>query len=188
MIIYPAPGNRSGFHQKKKTESKNKMKTNCKALPYIIALVAFIAALSIPPTVHAADYDVIKTFVASGTNRLVDAASTNLDAVADLTQWTEFQLEVQAGNSNAVTGSLDIRWDTSNDGSKFPTHLALANNSGWFAVPLTNNGTAAIWHSNISVGALGYWRIEYITNNLGGFSSTGLTVRAYAKPKNTSLR
>lgn len=151
----------------------------------IIALAALLAAVLTPPA-QAADYGVQKTIWSFGATNVTGTA-TNLDSAVDLTQFTEFQLEVRVDLTNAAAGTLDLRWTTSNDGSQYTTAPALAGVSGWFSVPLTNNGTTATWRTNISVGALGYWKLAWLTN-AAGQSITNASLRIYAKPKNTTLR
>ena len=107
--------------------------------------------------------------------------ASNLASVANLTFYSAMTLEVKAGFTNASTGTLDIQWDTSANGTEFCANKACPGTSGWFAVPLTNGTTSTYWTTNISnIGAMGYWRLNWITNNAVQHM-TNVSIRAYVK-------
>lgn len=139
----------------------------------LLALMAF--------GVSAQQYGVHATLVnLQGTN--VTATATNVAAILGANKFDSFALDVFWGLTNAATGSLDVRWDTSCDGSNFSSSPAAAGSSGWFSVPLTNAGLVGCWMTNLTVGDIGYWRINWITNNTGQ-SMTNIVIKAIRKYK-----
>lgn len=138
------------------------------------------------PTAARAQYGVQKTFW-SATLTNTTAFSTNLSAAIDVTQVTDFALNVRCGVTNPVTGTIDIAWQTSADGNWPATNgqaMAVIGQAGWFSIPCTNMGTILNWNTNITVGAVGYWRIAYITNNTVQ-NMTNAVVTGYIKTQRT---
>jgi hypothetical protein len=135
---------------------------------------------------RAAEWDAIGTFwrVTDFTN--ATATATNLDTAIDVREFSEFTLEVQAGLTNASTGTIDLRWTTSNDGTKYSAAPAAPGASGWFSVPLTGAGTSASWRTNIPVGSYRNWKISWSTN-VAGQHMTNVLIRAYGKPVKRNL-
>lgn len=149
-----------------------------------VMAAAILALFTLP--VRAADYAVQKTFwsVTDFTN--VTATATNLAQAIDVTQVSDFALQIKTGITNPSAGSLAIQWETSLDGTFLTTNNPAApGSSGWFSVPLTNSGTRTVWTTNITVGAVGYWRLSWLTNSAGQ-SITNVSITGYAKPKRTS--
>lgn len=151
-----------------------------KSLLKLAALVAVIASASFA---RAQQYGVLHTFwnVADFTN--TTATATNLASAVTLTKTAKWTLWVVVGVTNPAAGTLDVRWDCSADGSNFLTtnNPAVPGSSGWFSIPLTNSGTKIVWATNMTADALGYWRLNWLTN-AAGQSVTSITVQAYSKP------
>lgn len=175
----------SGVHRH---VGKIKMLMRMKA-GWLVPLLLFFF-LSATPTVRAGDYAVQKTFWSfAGTWTNSPAVVTNLAAAIDVTQVTDFSLQVVAKTTNAaVGGSLDFVWETSLDGSNWPTsytnNAANSRTTGWFSALVTNNVTT-VWVTNITVDSIGYWRIRSLTNATSG-NFTNLSIVGYIKPKRTN--
>ncbi len=152
-----------------------------------LLLFFFVAA---PPRAVAGDYAVQKTFWSfAGTWTNSPAVVTNLAAAIDVTQVTDFALQIVAKTTNAaVGGSLDFVWETSLDGSNWPTsytnNAANSRTTGWFSALVTNNVTT-VWVTNITVDSIGYWRIRSLTNATSG-NFTNMSIVGYIKPKRTN--
>lgn len=114
------------------------------------------------------------------------ATASNWNSSVSLTKFDSFVLETGVGTaSTAAGGTLDIRFSTSNDGINWTTGLNQPGASGWFSLSPTNSAAGMAWsRTNIVVGSIGYWRIEWVTNNTG-VTLTNFTIRAYVKPKRT---
>ena len=168
----------------------NTIKKLIKSVRHLLALAACAMALVGPPAADAADYAVQKTFVSFNGTATNDVNSiSNLNAAIDVTQFTDFALQVLAKSTNAaVAGGISIVWETSLDGSNWPTYVtnnaATPHMQGWFNVPTTNNVTT-LWTTNITVNSVGYWRIRTITNASSG-SFTNFAITGYVKPKRTN--
>ncbi len=142
---------------------------------------------------QAADYAVQKTFWSfNGTWTNSTTIVTNLNAVIDLTQFSDWALQIVAKGTNNTggAGSFDINWETSLDGSNFASITnagggGLLRTSGWFAAPVQSNVTTTVWITNITADAIGYWRLRSVTNNTG-MNYTNLTISGYVKPKRTN--
>ena len=163
------------------------MNTKFKLSTVLLAAAAAIAFMAAPPPAHAGDYAVQKTIwsVTDFTN--LTTTATNVAAVVDCTQVSDFLLHVTTGLTNPSAGSLSLQWETSGDGSSWiiTNNPALAGSSGWFGIPLTNSGTKTVFTTNITVNSAGYWRATWITN-IAGQHMTQVVVRAYIKPKRTN--
>lgn len=146
-----------------------------------LALVAILSAFALPA--RAQQYGPLHTFwnVADFTN--ATATATNLASAVTLTKTAKWTLWVVVGVTNPAAGTLDVRWDCSADGSTFLTtnNPAVPGSSGWFSIPLTNSGTKIPWATNMTSDALGYWRLNWLTN-AAGQSVTSITIQAYSKP------
>lgn len=120
-----------------------------------------------------------------GVNDFTNATGTasNLAAATTMTKNDQFTLWVVAGFTNPCAGNLNIQWDCSADGVNYLTtnNPTVSGSSGWFSIPLTNSGTKVVWATNITVGTLGFWRINWFTN-AAGQSMTNVTIQAYVKP------
>lgn len=165
------------------------MKTKLKILGTAFAFFAVAVALLTPPRARAADYAVQKTFWSfAGTWTNSPNAVTNLNSAIDVTQVTDFALAFVARSTNTTgAGTLDFVWETSPDGSNWPitlTNAASGRAQGWFSAPITN-GVAHVWVTNITVDAIGYWRIRSITN-ASSCNFTNLSITGYVKPKRTN--
>lgn len=112
--------------------------------------------------------------VANFTNN--PAATTNLNAVVDTTRHSSFDLEVVVGLTNASTGTLEIGFDLSNNGTTY-------GNTSTFTIPLTGAGTVATWRTNISMSTARYWRLTWLTNSASQHI-TNVSVKAYTKRAN----
>lgn len=172
---------------------KLKMLFRIKSFGLVPLLMLFGMAL-MTPRIHAADYAIQKTFWQSssstGSTNAVGTV-TNLNSVADLSQFTDFVLEVTAVSTNSTSGgTFDINWDTAADPTRFGSGAAIASQNGsrgWFSIPLTNTvaNVTSVFTTNITVNALGYFRIISLTNN--SFQClTNWRVAAWVKPKRTN--
>ena len=151
------------------------------------ALCAALLTLT-PPAARAGDYAVGKTFWSfNGTWTNTATAVTNLSAAIDVTAVTDFSLQViaKATNGGAVgAGGFSIVWETSLDGSNYSveTNASFGRSMGWFAVPVSTNAITTTWVTNITVDAIGYWRIRSVTNNCN-MNYTNISILGYVKPK-----
>jgi hypothetical protein len=162
--------------------------TNMKFIKRTLALALLALALT-TPQLKAADYAVQKTFWSfAGTWTNSPTIVTNLNAAIDVTQFTDFALLVKAaGTNNSVgAGSFDIVWETSLDGVNWPgTTNQIGRTIGWFSAPYQSNSFNSVWVTNITVDAIGYWRIRHVTNQCN-MNFTNLTIAGYVKPKRTA--
>lgn len=149
----------------------------------LILIAAFALAFALPA--DAQQYGAIKTLLSISTTNANNTA-TNVGNIGGananyvtLTKKGDFVLEVQALFTNAVTGTIDVNYTTSADGSNWATTGA---GTGTFSVPCTNSGTALYWTTNITVNALGYWKATWVSNATG-LSTTSLVVKAWGKPE-----
>lgn len=151
--------------------------------------LALALLLAVVPQAKAGDYAVQKTFWSfAGTWTNVAATSTNIAAAIDVTPVTDFALQFLAKGTNNTggAGSFDVVWETSLDGSNWPgTTNLVGRTTGWFSVPLQSNNVTTVWTTNITVDAIGYWRIRHITNN-ANMNFTNIAVTGYIKPKRTN--
>jgi len=166
---------------------KSLLHSALRASRFALASAALMALLAfITPPAKAADFALDKTFwsVANFTNNT--GTATNLAQAMDCQRVADFSLEVRTGNTNPSAGSLSIFWETSNTGNWLVTNTpALTGSAGWFSVPLTNSGTKTIWTTNITVGPTRYWRISWVTNQVGQHM-TNVFIAGYVKPQRTS--
>lgn len=165
------------------------MKTKFQNFRLLLASVALFAAVAVTPRVEAGDYSLQKTFWSfAGTWTNVVGTATNLAAAIDVQQVTDFSLQAIFINTNAATaGTIDVVWETSVDGSNWPTQSTNASNGraqGWFSFVVTNN-VKSVWITNITVDSIGYWRIRHLTNSSSG-NYTNVQVVGYIKPKRTN--
>lgn len=155
----------------------------------ILSAALLTAALFTPPPAKAADYAVQKTFWSfAGTWTNTPTTVTNVAAAIDVTQFTDFALQVVAsGTNNSVgAGSFDFVWETSLDGSNWPGITnQIGRTVGWFSVPMQTNSIKTVWVTNITVDAIGYWRIRHITN-AANMNYTNIAITGYVKPKRTN--
>jgi len=162
-----------------------------KLIKHLAALIVLFSALILLSTLpaKAADYAVQKTFWSfAGTWTNSATVNTNLNAAIDLTQVTDFVFSVVASTTNNTGGGggLNFLWETSADGTNWPQDTnSILNNVGWFAVPIQSNNVLTAWNTNITVNAVGYWRIRYMTNASGN-AITNIAIRGYVKPKRTN--
>jgi hypothetical protein len=147
-----------------------------------LMLVLFVLAMIAMLRVEAQQYGSATALLSiGGTN--ATATATNVSALSTavtLTKYGDFDLEVIIGVTNAATGTYDLRWSTSNDGTNYATSPAAPGASGWFSIPLTNAGTRVVWRTNIVTGA-GYWRVDWATN-ASGQHATQQVIRPWIKP------
>jgi hypothetical protein len=158
-----------------------------KKLFALIALALLAFALITPPA-RAADYAVQKSIWSfAGTWTNVVGATSNLNAAVDCTQVSDFLLAVQLYGTNAdltTTLGYSIVWQTSADGTTWG-NLSTGNGSaGWFGLATTNS-LPNVWHTNITMNSLGYWRVAWVTN-ASGQCLTNVQIKAYVKPKRTN--
>lgn len=108
--------------------------------------------------------------------------TTNWNAAVTGTKWDSFVLEVRAGSASALGGPINIRWSTSADGSSYTSPLAASGASGWFSAPLTTAAAGVgTWTTNITLNSVGFWRIDYATNQTT-VTLTNFHIRAFYKP------
>lgn len=156
-----------------------------KHLVKYLALVAFLLALLAPPARAADQYGYVTVTNNTGTAvAWATGGATNWAAPITLVKHEEFVLEISQGTASAAAGgTIDVRWSTSSDGTTWTTGLNQSGNSGWFSAGVTNSAAGmARWRTNITVGSIGYWRIDWATNQIGQ-TITNFNVRAYLKPK-----
>jgi len=151
---------------------------NMKSLLAVLAVLALAATV---PTVRAAEYAPIGTVWSAPNFTNATGTATNLAVTIDCTTTTDFSLTFEFGLTNPAAGSFNCRWEKSATRNFLITNIANHADSGWFAVPLTNRGTKTVWTTNITMDAIGYYRIVWGTNQIGQ-SVTSALVRAYAKP------
>jgi hypothetical protein len=167
----------------------NTIKKLIKHMRLLLAFAACIFALAGPPVATAADYAVQKTFWSfAGTWTNGPTIVTNIAAAIDVTQFTDFALQIVAKGTNAAgaAGSFDVVWDSSLDGSNWPgTTNLVGRTTGWFSAPVQSNNVTTVWLTNITVDAIGYWRIRHITN-AANMNYTNISVTGYVKPKRTN--
>jgi hypothetical protein len=109
---------------------------------------------------------------------------TNVSVAMDCTTLSDFALGIVAiaTNNTGGAGSLDVVWETSVDGNNWPMQTnALLNNVGWFSIPLQSNHIMTCWGTNITVNAIGYWRVRHITNK-ANICFTNLNMWGHIKP------
>lgn len=88
-------------------------------------------------------------------------------------------------NATGAQGNvaLGVRWSVSADGVNWPaTAIDVAGQTGHFTIPLTNNTGQITWQTNITMNTLGYWRLDYLTNNHSGSLTNG-HIKAWFKPQ-----
>lgn len=161
-----------------------KLITSIKAAAFALAAIALI---TLPvPKAEAADYAVQKTFYSfAGTDTNVVGQKTNLNAAIDCTQFTDFMLEFRATGTNAAgtaTGGFAVAWEYSADNSNWGTVDTMSQH--WFGIPTTNKITT-VFVTNITVNAIGYWRLAWLTNN-SAHCITNMSIKGYVKPKRTA--
>ena len=138
---------------------------------------------------RAQQYEAITTLWSSGPNLTNPATlATNLSVTAagtngvNATSLGDFLLVFDGMFTNATAGPMNLTYETSGDGVNWNTNKGIAGGNGWFGIPCTNDGVRTIWSTNITVAALGYWRIGWVTNQTGQ-ALTNVSVVAYRKPR-----
>jgi hypothetical protein len=154
----------------------------------LLTLLALLALTLLP--LRAADYAVQKTITNAPVISFANAAQLTINQAVDVTQVGDFALSVFSVSSTAVSGAapLAVKWQTSLDGVNWnaTTNDAPGRAQGWFHIPAsTGGGFTNYWVTNITVDAIGYWRVANITNTTGQ-SITNLVVRGYVKPKRSN--
>jgi hypothetical protein len=168
----------------------NTIKKLINSLRHLLAFAACIFALAGPPAANAADYAVQGTFFNFPITSIANGVVSNANATIDVTQFTEFALDVKTVSAVAVSGAspLIIKWRTSLNGTDFNTSTndAPGHAQGWFAVPMSTGGSLSnYWTTNITVNGIGYWQLQLMTNNTGQ-TLTNVVIRGYVKPKRTN--
>jgi len=155
----------------------------------LLALAALAAFTLTPPAARAADYAVQKTFWSfAGTWTNSPTVVSNLNAAIDCTQFTDFSLAViaKATNNAGGAGGFSIVWETSPNGSDWPQDTnQISRAVGWFSIPIQSNAVTTVWTTNITMDAIGYYRIRHITNNCN-MNYTNISLVGYVKPKRTN--
>lgn len=164
----------------------NKFKFNL-GVRIITALTVLFSCFTALKT-EAVEYSPAATFwyFTGATN--IPGNATNLSAaVIDCRNYKEFVLSINCGLTNpSAGGTLDFQWTTSSDGVNFCSIPVCPKASGWFSVPLTNGGTNFSFSTNIVVDSIGYWRINWLTNNTLGAHATNFLIQGYQKPEKRS--
>lgn len=161
------------------------MKNHFSKVLKLLAVVALLALCS--PAAKAQQYGSIATlWNAPNATNVAAGGTSNLASVVTLTKYDNFalQFDLIATNATAAAGTFDVYWDTSADGLNYSGASkpgGFVGSSGWFGVPVTNS-LRTTFVTNITVNSVGYWRINWITNN-SGVCFTNMLIRAYAKPK-----
>ncbi len=159
---------------------------------YILGAVAALLTLGSLPAMaqNTGQYGYTTLLEQGSTNLIATAAATNLTTVSTasngvvLTKYNDFVLNVDGYTAGALTnGMIDVRWSTSVDGMAWQTNCELKSGStcGWFSMDVNTGGNHFMFNTNITVGALGYWRIDFLTNRTG-LTVSNTTIRAYLKP------
>ncbi len=155
---------------------------------FATAAIAAALAFTAPPA-RAADYAVQKTFWNfAGTWTNSPTVVTNLAQAIDVTQVSDFSLQLVASATNAAggAGGFSVVWETSLDGTNWPNETNQVSRSvGWFSIPCQTNAVKTTWVTNITVDAIGYWRIRHLTN-AANMNYTNIALRGYVKPKRTN--
>ena len=142
-----------------------------------LAATIILACSGLP--VAAQEFGVLSTlWTFQATNN--PAIASNIAASVTVTRLSSFSLDVTIDLTNASTGSFNIQWDAGNDGVNWGNSTAGAGHYGWFAVQCTNAGTSIRWCTNITMGSVGYWRANWITN-LSVQHATNISIKAYGK-------
>jgi hypothetical protein len=160
-----------------------------RALRCALFTVGLALAILTTRPAQAGDYAPLKTFWSfRGTWTNGPTIATNLAAAGDFTQVTDFSLAFIAYGTNAAggAGSFDLFWETSLDGSNWPgTTNQIGRTTGWFSVPMQTNSIKTVWVTNITLNAIGYWRLRWLTNQ-ANMNYTNIQIAAYGKPKRTT--
>jgi hypothetical protein len=150
-------------------------------------VVAALLSFCLAPVVKADQYRNISSIWTATSITNIPAATTNLAATINVTAFSSFVLDVQTWCTNNSGGWLDIHYCTSQDNTNFcdsPDTTITGGKSGVISIPLTNTGISTFWSTNITVGANGYWQIDWITNNTT-CHFTNIQIKAYIKPATT---
>ena len=149
----------------------------------ILSLLGLIGLLAAPAFgAGEIQYEPI-TLVSLSDVRWITATATNFAAVVNCTKHDKFALQFDILTTNASTGPVIVRWSTSLDGVSYASNPEVAGvSAGWFAIPTTNNAKSTTFLTNITVDAIGFWRLEYMTNTTVQHISN-CVVRAYLKPQ-----
>ena len=140
-------------------------------------------------------YQVVGPF--NGSSTIIPAsAATNLTAVntnsaasncvVTLTKWDSFDLDISWTPMAGASNEIVIAWESSADGTSWPTALTGATNSAfksWFrtlGADATNSAGLVYFRTNITT-PYGYWRCVSVTNTAAVVISN-VTLRAWVKP------
>lgn len=153
----------------------------------LLASAAVLLALTVgftPPAAQAQDqYGLRQTLIDMPLCAWGNATASNQNLVVSATKWQEFVVEVTAGSASTLSGTMDIRWSTSSDGTNWTTPLASSGSSGWFALPISGAAGGRINNrTNILLNSIGFWRADYVTNT-SGQTLTNFNVKVYTKPR-----
>jgi hypothetical protein len=145
-------------------------------------LAAFIGAAVLPA---AGAQKTFWSFAGTWTNG--PTIVTNLNAAIDCTSVTDFSLSLIAyGTNNAgATGSFNVVWETSPDGANWPKDTnQISRSVGWFSIPVSSNDVKTVWTTNITMDAIGYWRLRHLTN-AANMNYTNISIAGWIKPQRT---
>lgn len=111
--------------------------------------------------------------------------------IVNCTQHDAFTLQLfTTPNATGAQGAnnISIRYSISADGENWPAGIIdKAGVQGWFDIPLTNNTGQITWQTNITMNTIGYWRLDYMTNNHSGSLTNGF-IKAWFKPKRSGTQ
>lgn len=150
-------------------------------------LVSIFSICALPLIAVAQQYDNIGAF-GRVTPTIAAGSASNVLFTVNATRYGEFALEIRYSIAGTSTTGPSIAWETSADGRNWCTAVD-GSGKGWFALP-SNLGTAGAtntWVTNITVGAVGYWRIAWMTNGATQ-TLTNVGIRAWGKPNRFDRR
>lgn len=128
----------------------------------------------------AQQYGPIATLAPGDTYILNASSASNLNAVVPCMKYDSFDIELGFKLMTPGLLSMDMKWDTSYDGTNF-VNTGTAG-QGYFKACLANGTNPIVWRTNILAYNYGYWRLSWFTN-LNTNVATNLLIRAWAKPK-----
>lgn len=137
----------------------------------LTALIALIAAL--PARAQGYTGYSAEVLVAGGTNNIAGATTNTYSAgnVMTLTRQREVGLSFVFGLTGAATSTHQVLFSSSLDGLNWKT------NDAGYSLTLTANGTATtVFNTNLTVGAVGYLRLESFANTNASQAVTNLYI------------
>jgi len=155
---------------------------------FTFAASAQIGGISVPQVLGPFNGGTAIIGASTATN--ITAVNTNSsfsNCVVNVQDTKSFAFELMWKPMNGASNLVDVRWNSSLDGTNYPVASAgSASNriSGWFSTlggDTTNSSGMAIFRTNIAITSeMNYWRLEYITNGSAVVISN-VTAKAWKK-------